>query len=68
MATMANITSFDASVYASHSLRRGGCTALKNAGVPLHVIMHIGRWKSAAALLYMDFSPKELLKALQSSL
>ena len=44
------------SKYTSHSLRRGGATALARAQVPLHDIKVIGDWKSLAVLLYIDRS------------
>lgn len=43
----------DTGHYTSHSLRRGGATALALAGVPLHNIQKIGDWKSLAVLLYL---------------
>ena len=42
--------------YTSHSLRRGGATALANAEIPLHNIKDLGDWKSMAVLLYLDRS------------
>lgn len=39
--------------YTSHSLRRGGATALSMLGVPLHEIQKIGDWKSLTVLLYL---------------
>jgi integrase len=39
----------------SHSLRRGGATALFHAGVPAPLIMAHGRWKSMAWLEYIEF-------------
>lgn len=39
----------------THSLRRGGCTALFYAGVPAEAIMAHGRWSSAAWRKYIDF-------------
>ena len=41
-------------MYTSHSLRRGGVTALANAQVPLHDVKVIGDWKSLSVLLYLD--------------
>lgn len=40
--------------YTSHSLRRGGATALALAGVPLHDIQKIGDWRSLSVLLYLS--------------
>ena len=42
--------------YTSHSLRRGGATALAEANVPLHDIKVIGDWKSLSVLLYLERS------------
>lgn len=39
--------------YTSHSLRRGGATALALAGVPLHDIQKIGDRRSLSVLLYL---------------
>lgn len=39
--------------YTSHSLRRGGATALSMVGVPLHQIQRIGDWKSMSVLIYL---------------
>lgn len=44
--------------FTSHSLRRGGATALAMAGVPLHDIQKYGDWKSLSVLLYLA-SPLE---------
>lgn len=44
--------------YTSHSLRRGGATALAMVGVPLHQIQKTGDWKSMSVLLYLA-SPLE---------
>ena len=43
----------DTSMYGSHSLRRGGCTAAMLAKVKLHTIKRHGRWSSDAVYLYM---------------
>lgn len=40
--------------YTSHSLRRGGATALSLVGVPLHQIQKTGDWKSMSVLLYLS--------------
>lgn len=39
--------------FTSHSLRRGGATALSLVGVPLHQIQKTGDWKSMSVLLYL---------------
>ena len=43
----------DTTMYGSHSLRRGGCTAAMLAKVNLHTTKRHGRWKSDAVYLYM---------------
>ena len=42
--------------YTSHSLRRGGATALADADIPLFDIKNTGDWKSMAVLLYLERS------------
>jgi len=42
----------DATKATSHVLRIGGATAMSAAGLPDHLIMVWGRWKSLACLLY----------------
>lgn len=49
---------YNTGCYTSHSLRRGGATALSMIGVPLHEIQWIGDWKSLSDLLYLA-SPLE---------
>lgn len=39
--------------FTSHSLRRGGATALAMVGVPLHQIQKTGDWKSMSVLIYL---------------
>ena len=48
-------TGFTTPGVSSHSLRRGGATALFHAGVPPPLIMAHGRWKSMTWLDYMEF-------------
>lgn len=48
----------DQGKFTSHSLRRGGATALSLAGVSLHEIQHRGDWRSLSVLLYLS-SPLE---------
>lgn len=43
-------------LYAGHSLRRGGATALYIAGVPEAIIQQHGRWKSLAVRGYLEAS------------
>jgi integrase len=43
----------------SHSLRRGGATALYNAGVPEELIRNHGRWSSAEWRKYIGFGPQQ---------
>jgi integrase len=63
------------SKFSSHGLRRGGATALFDAGVPEPTIMAHGRWLSMAWRRYIDFeavlhlaSTKMLLKHHRSSI
>ena len=42
----------DARKATTHVLRIGGATAMSAAGLPDHLIMVWGRWKSLACLLY----------------
>jgi hypothetical protein len=51
----------DPAVYAGHSFRRGGTTALFLAGVPETVISAHGRWKSLAYRRYFDSTANVLL-------
>jgi len=46
----------DASKATTHVLRIGGATAMSAAGLPDHLIMVWGRWKSLAFLLYTRLS------------
>ena len=39
----------------THSFRRGGASALAAAGAPAHVIQVLGRWRSNAFSVYLDF-------------
>jgi hypothetical protein len=39
----------------SHSLRRGGASALAAMGYPAYVIQLVGRWRSSAFLRYIEF-------------
>lgn len=52
----------DKNVFKSHSFRKGGATALKNAGVTDSVIQVMGRWLSKAYQLYVQFSDADLFK------
>ena len=44
----------------THSFRRGGASALADAGVPGHVIQILGRWKSGAYTQYIRYSEQFL--------
>lgn len=46
----------------SHSLRRGGATALAAAGVPIQDIQQRGDWKSMQVLTYLDRSRASKLR------
>eukprot|EP00117_Sycon_ciliatum_P034800 scpid21606/ scgid26485/ Integrase/recombinase xerD homolog len=50
----------DPSSYASHSFRIGAATSAAIAGVPEHVIRHMGRWRSDAVLRYIRVEPSEV--------
>ena len=50
----------DASKYSSHSFRIGAATTATAAGIPDHAIKMLGRWESAAYLLYIRTSPTQL--------
>jgi hypothetical protein len=49
--------------FTGHSFRRGGATSLAEAGVPDHLIKHLGRWRSAAFQLYIDPHPSAIIRA-----
>jgi hypothetical protein len=51
---LAQVPGCDASTFAGHSFRRGGVTALLQAGVPEATIATHGRWKSRAWTGYVD--------------
>ena len=44
------------SCLSTHSFRRGGASALANCGVPEHIIMLLGRWRSDAYRVYVQLS------------
>ena len=50
----------DPSKYSGHSFRIGAATSAAAAGVPDHLIKTLGRWESAAYLLYIR-TPRETL-------
>ena len=45
---------WNSSVYAGHSLRRGGATWAYNAGVPFDTIRILGDWKLNAYTVYIE--------------
>ena len=49
-------------LYASHSFRIGAATSAAIAGVPEHVIRHMGRWKSDSVLRYIRIDNNEVIK------
>ena len=38
--------------FSTHSFRVGAATDENRPGAPMHIVMHAGRWKSTAVLLY----------------
>ena len=56
-----SVLHLDPAAYASHSLRRGGATALMEAGVSEVLIASHGRWHSLAYRLYLEFSGSRML-------
>lgn len=48
----------DPADFAGHSFRRGGATALFNAGIPTETIQLQGRWRSDCYKIYLEHSPK----------
>ena len=51
-------------MYTSHSLRIGAATTAAIAGVPEHLIRHMGRWKSDAVLKYIRVAKHRCITAL----
>ena len=47
--------------YGTHSLRSGGCTSLRAAGVSWETIKIVGRWRSDSALRYGQLHPSDIL-------
>jgi hypothetical protein len=54
-----------ASRYSSHSLRIAGASTLAAAGFPDHIIKKMGRWKSLAFLMYIQFGTENMQAALK---
>jgi site-specific recombinase XerD len=52
----------DARLFAGHSFRIGGATALARAGAPAHIIQRMGRWSSDAYKTYIRTASSELAK------
>ncbi len=48
-------------LYATHSLRRGGATHAGKMGIPMRMVMVMGRWKSDVVRQYMYCSPEQVL-------
>ena len=46
-------TGLDASMYGTHSFRRGGASFAFQSGIPIELIKILGEWKSSAVLLYL---------------
>jgi site-specific recombinase XerC len=54
----------DTARYAGHSFRRGGASALQEAGVPAALIQQHGRWASDAFRRYLDSSISPVMRLL----
>ena len=52
----------DVQQYASHSFRIGAATSAAIAGVPDHLIRHMGRWQSDCVLRYIRVDPGEVIQ------
>jgi hypothetical protein len=61
---VARILLLNDKLYSSHSLRIGGASALAAAGMPDHMIMIMGRWKSLAFMEYIRLSSKAFKETL----
>lgn len=59
---LCKLANLDMSRFKSHSFRKGGATALKNAGVPHHIIQTLGRWLSDSYRLYVQYTDSDLFK------
>ena len=53
----------DPNRYSTHSLRIGGASALAAAGHPDWFIKKMGRWKSLAFLMYIQFGKSSMQQA-----
>ena len=51
----------DPADFGSHSLRSGGCTSLRAAGVSWEVCKVVGRWRSNSALRYSQLHPSDIV-------
>ena len=60
-ARVRSVLSLDPTAFAGHSFRRGGTTAMFQAGVPETVIAAHGRWRSLAYRRYFDNTVNALL-------
>ena len=56
----------DERLFASHSLRRGGCVVYHANSIPLEVIKRFGRWNSDAVLLYIHDTDSTKTKEMAS--
>lgn len=54
----------DDRLFASHSLRRGGCVVYHANGIPLETIKRFGRWNSDAVLLYIHDTDSDKTRAM----
>jgi hypothetical protein len=56
----------DASLYGSHSLRKGGCTEAARKGVELMLLKRHGNWKSDAVFIYIKSGLQDRLSVARS--
>lgn len=49
----AHVTGHPPNDFGLHSLRSGGATDMEDRGMSLSAIMHLGRWRSSALLIYL---------------
>ena len=50
----------------THSLRSGGATSLRAAGVPWETVKILGRWRSDCALRYSQLHPSDIINVMEA--